>query len=80
MFLQGIKAHLMLAEYGGCKMDRISFIEYNGKKIFYVDYSDLSADMLTSFIADVEKQITSQPKIQYCHYQILKTHVLMQIQ
>ena len=26
-------------------MDRIS-IEYNGKKIFYVDYSDLSADML----------------------------------
>ena len=52
----------MLAEYGGCKMDRISFIEYNGKKIFYVDYSDLSADMLTSFIADVEKQITSQPK------------------
>jgi hypothetical protein len=47
---------------GGVKMDRIRLLEHKGKKIFYIDYSNLSADMLTSLMEEVIKQITSQPK------------------
>ena len=43
-------------------MERVRFIHYKGREILYIDFSDISAEEITTLLPEAQQLIASRPE------------------